>query len=89
MEVKLFYMIGGKPVTGGQIYEYLFVNVLKSIPSIRVKIQTNEKWARGIRKVVAPIVNVRILNKVRNDDVLHTLFYSLITGLRAILESNK
>ena len=70
MEVKLFYMIGGKPVTGGQIYEYLFVNVLKSIPSIRVKIQTNEKWARGIRKVVAPIVNVRILNKVRNDDVV-------------------
>lgn len=70
MEVELFYMVGGEPVTGGQIYEHLFVNVLKSIPSVRVKIQTNEKWARGVRRILAPIVNIKILNQIRNDDVV-------------------
>ena len=46
-------MIGGEPITGGQIYEHLFVYVLKNISSVRVEIQTNEKWARGIRKIIA------------------------------------
>ena len=89
MEVKLFYMIGGKPVTGGQIYEYLFVNVLKSIPSIRVKIQTNEKWARGIRKVVAPIVNVRILNKVRNFNSSKFIYWILVLPLIRLLGNKR
>ena len=62
-------MIGGEPITGGQIYEHLFVYVLKNISSVRVEIQTNEKWARGVRKIIAPIVNISLLNKVKNDDV--------------------
>ena len=70
MNIKLLYMIGGEPITGGQIYEHLFVYVLKNISSVRVEIQTNEKWARGVRKIIAPIVNISLLNKVKNDDVV-------------------
>lgn len=63
-------MIGGKPVTGGQIYEHLFMDALMNIPSVKFEIQTNEKWASGIRKFVAPIANIRLLNKIGSDDII-------------------
>ena len=70
MKIKLLYMLSGKPVTGGQVYEYLFFDVLKNIPSVRIEIQTNDKWAYGIRKFIAPVANVRLLNDIKDDDIV-------------------
>lgn len=94
MNIKLLYMIGGEPITGGQIYEHLFVYVLKNISSVRVEIQTNEKWARGIRKIIAPIINISLLNNVKNDDIVifnssKFLYWILLLPLIRLLSNKK
>ena len=94
MNIRLLYMLSGKPITGGQVYEHLFVDVLNSMPSVRMEIQTNDKWSYGIKKFIAPIANVRLLNGIKNDDVVvfnssKFLYWILLLPLIRLLSNKK